>query len=210
MATNLCIVELQPSSVSVVAEESQMTKKQVVGYLLMVPLAVLLAAGFLYGTWLPFKAARNSDGAWRFEFIIAGKLSLLLSVVIAALGLLTYACMPSRRSALALKILIATAMLLPIGGCVVGEVCWQREFDCNRRLADDLVQALEHYREEHASYPAHVLDLPRPVTTALHRGDQAHELEYWPMGPGGYTLRYRYGWYEYTYDSGTQSWSRRD
>jgi hypothetical protein len=187
-----------------------MTIKHALGYIFLTAIAVVLAVGIPYGTWLPFHAARNSDGAWDFASIIAGELSLLLGVVSAFLGLLGFVCVPSRRLARALMILVAVAFLSPISGWVIGDFCWQCEFEGNRRQAENVVHALEDYREEHGSYPARLLDLPQPVTTTLHRGHEAHELEYSPTGPGGYTLRYGYGWYEYTYDSGTQLWSSRD
>jgi hypothetical protein len=187
-----------------------MTKTHALGYFFIATLAVVSAVGIPYGTWLTFQAARNSDGAWNFEWMLTWTLLLRFGVIGAVLGLLGFVCVPSRRLALVLKALVALGFLSLIGGCVIGGFCWQWEFDWNRREADNVVRELEEYREDHGTYPAGLLDLPRPVITTLRRGDYTHEMEYWPTGPGGFTLRYGYGWYEYTYDSGTQRWSRRD
>jgi hypothetical protein len=187
-----------------------MTVRRAAGHFFVVTLAVVSAVALPCGAWLPFQEARNSDGAWHFETVMAVLLSGSLCVAVTVLGLAAYACMPSRRTANALAALSLAALLLPVAGCACGALLWRMEFAGNRGRAEAVVLALEAYRREHGHYPADLEDLPTPPTTTFSRGKHAHELKYWPARPGGFTLEYAYGWYTYRYDSGTGAWSSRD
>jgi hypothetical protein len=136
-------------------------------------------------------------------------LSVLLCVAVAVLGAAAYACLPSPRAANALAPLLWAALLLPVGGCACGSFLWRWEFDANRRHAEEVVGALEAYRQEYGHYPADLEDLPTPPATTIRRGGHTHELKY-EGGGSGFTLEYAYGWYTYEYDSGTGTWSSRD
>jgi hypothetical protein len=116
-----------------VAGPQAMTKTHALGYFFIASLAVVSAVGIPYGISLTFLAARNSDGPWNFELMLAAALLLWLGVICAVLGLWGFVCVPSRQLARVLKTLVAVAILSPISGYVIGDFCWQREFDGNRR-----------------------------------------------------------------------------
>jgi hypothetical protein len=184
-----------------------MTVRRAAGYFFVVALAVCLPCG----AWLPFQEARNSDGAWDdgAAVIMAAVLSVSMCVVVAVLGAVAYACLPSRRAANALAPLLLAALLLPVGGCACGSFLWRWEFQANRRHAEEVIAAVEAYRQQHGHYPDELGDLPTPPATTFRRGSYTEELKY-DRGRSGYTLEYAYGWYTYTYDSGTGKWEARD
>jgi hypothetical protein len=136
---------------------------------------------------------------------MAVMLSGLLCVAVTALGLAAYACLPSRRTANALATLFLAALLLPVAGCACGSFLWQREFQANRRHAEEVIRAVEASWQEHGYYPAELEGLP----ATLRRGRHTHELKY-DGGGSGFTLEYAYGWYTYRYHSWEGKWEARD
>ncbi len=188
-----------------------MTVRRAAGYFFVFALAAVSAVGLPCGAWLPFQEARNSDGAWDDfgSVFMAGLLSVSLGVTVAVLGAAAYACLPSRRTGKALVALPLAALLLPVCGCACGSFLWRWEFDANRRHAEEVIGALEAYRQEHGYFPADLEDLPTPPATTIRRGGHTHELKY-GRGRSGFTLGYAYGWYTYSYDSGTGKWEARD
>src|SRR5262245_21928898 len=153
-----------------------MTLRRAAGCVSVVALTLLSSLGIPYVTWLCYDAARSQDDAWNFDKIDAGITAGLLWVAISALALVAFACSPSRRSGVWLTVLSATAMFLPVLGSARGDYGWHREFAHNRRLAEEVIQAVEEYRKEHGTYPQRLDELRRPVTTTLHRGRHTHDL----------------------------------
>jgi hypothetical protein len=182
-----------------------MTVRRAAGYFFVSALAVVSAAG----AWLPFEEARNSDGAWPIEHVLAGVLSALLCVAVAVLGAAAYACLPSRRAANALAALFLAALLLPVAGCACGSLLWRLEFAGNRGRAEAIIRQLEDYRREHGHYPDELVGLPTPPATTFRRGRHTHELKY-DGGGSGFTLEYAYGWYTYRYHSWEGKWEAHD
>ncbi len=187
-----------------------MIVRRAAGCFLLAVLGFLWYLTVTYGTWRCHDAAWNSDGAWDFHSLDAGVAALGCWVAISVLGLVLYACFPSRRSACLLVAVSVTALLLPMLGDGVRRHRWQGEFDGNRRQVEAVIEALQDYQQEHGTYPASLKSLPRPLATTLHRGQHGHELEYWRTGPGGFVLQYSYGWYTYKYDSRAAGWQRFD
>jgi hypothetical protein len=173
-------------------------------------LALLSSVGVPYVTWLGYDGARNQDDAWNFDKMAAGMTAGLLWIAVIALALVAYACSPSRRSGVWLTVLSAAAISLPVLGGALGDYAWHREFDHNRRLAEEVIQAVEQHRKEHGTYPQRLDELTRSVTTKLQRGRHTHDLKYSHTGPESYVLQYGYGWYDYTYNSPTGEWSKLD
>jgi hypothetical protein len=188
-----------------------MTVRRAAGYFFVTALAAVSAVGLPCGAWLPFQEARNSDEAWDDFGVVfmAGLLSVSLGVAVTALGAAAYACLRSRRTGHALVALPLAALVLPVAGCACEAFLWQREFQANRRHAEEVIGALEAYRREHGYYPGELGDLPTPPATTFLRGRYTHELKY-DGGRSGFTLEYAYGWYTYMYESGTGTWSSRD
>jgi hypothetical protein len=188
-----------------------MTVRRAAGYFFVVALAVVSTVGLPCGAWLPFEEARNSDGAWDdgVAVIMAAEFSVSLCVVVAVLGAVTYACLPSRWTSKALVALPLAALVLPVAGCACGSFLWRWEFEANRRQAEEVIRSLEAYRQEHGYYPGELEDLPTLPATTFRRGKHTHELKY-DRGRSGFALEYAYGWYTYSYDSGTGAWSSRD
>jgi hypothetical protein len=188
-----------------------MTVRRAAGYFFVVALAVVSAVGLPCGAWLPFQEARNSDGAWDdgAAVVLAGMLAVSLGVAVAGLGAAAYACLPSRRVANALVALTLAALVLPVAGCAFGSFLWRWEFQANRRHAEEVIGALEAYRQEHGYYPDGLGDLPTPPATTFRRGRYTHELKY-DSGGSGFTLEYAYGWYTYRYHSWEGKWEAHD
>ena len=190
--------------------EVVMTVRRTVGFVLLAALVLLSCVAIPYAAWLCYDGSVNKDDAWNFDSLTAGWTALFLWGAIAALALAVYACLPSRRSAVLLTGLCLAALLPPLLGQALGEYGWRREFQRNRRHAEEAIEAVEEYRKEHGTYPDRLEDVRRPITITLYRGRHTHPLEYGPGGPGGFVLQYRYGWYIYTYDPGKAEWSRTD
>ena len=187
-----------------------MTVRRTAGFVLPAALVLLSGLATPYAAWLRYDGSVNKDDAWNFDSLAASWTALFLWGAIAALALAVYACLPSRRSAVLLTGLCLAVLLLPLLGLALGEDCWWRQFQRNRRHAEEAIEAVEEYRKEHGNYPDRLEDVRRPITTTLYRGRHTHSLEYRPGGPGGFVLQYRYGWYTYTYDPGKAEWSRTD
>ncbi len=120
-----------------------MTKKQALGYFFMTAIAVFSVVGILGVVNMAcFHVPNgNSDGAWNFESIVAGELSLLLGVACAF-----------RVFGICLRpVLYYRLVRRPWWPQMVadqrlrdpGDFRLRREFDGNRRQADNAVQALE-------------------------------------------------------------------
>jgi hypothetical protein len=185
--------------------------RRVLGYILTTAIIVLSSVGIAYLTWELFDTARNSDGGWDDASLPFALLPCFLFwAAISILGVFAYACQPSNRRQLLAVACSACTVLVPFLGCSTGKYLWQREFDVNRRSADEVVEALQLHRERHGAYPASLTELEAPVRTAFQRGRCSHQLEYHRTEKGGFVVEYHYGWYCYRYDSSETDWSRFD